>query len=100
MISRVDDYLKVRQRDEEASRSSSTLLATQDATAQRLSSVCGTEHQTPFTFETSALDGTEHFSLELEDLWNMVVSSDARMTQDFVTDGEPTAMYSADHSAT
>lgn len=100
MISRVGDFLKVRQRDEEASRSSSTLLATQNTDGQRLSSVCGTEHQTPFTFETSALDGTEHFSAELEDLWNMVVPSDAWMTQGFVTDGETTAMYSADHSAT
>lgn len=92
MISRVGDYLKVRQRDEEALRSSSAIHATQDTTVQPLSSVSGTEHQSPFTFEASTLDGTEDFSLELEDLWNMVISSDAWMTRDFVTDGETTAM--------
>jgi hypothetical protein len=90
MISRVGDYLKVRQRDEEASRSSSAIHATQDTTVQPLSSVSGTD-QTSFTFEASTLDGTEDFSLELEDLWNMVISSDAWMTRDFVTDGETTA---------
>jgi hypothetical protein len=100
MISRVGDHLKVRQRDEEALRISSASLATQDTTTQRLSSVSGTERETPFTFETSALDGTEDCSLELEDLWNMVISSDAWMTQDFVTGGGTTAMYSADHCAT
>lgn len=100
MISRVGDYLEVRQRDEEASRSSSVLLATQETAAQRLSSVSGTGNETPITFDPSALSSTEDFSLELEDLWNMVISSDAWMTQDFLTDGGTTAMYSSDHSAT
>lgn len=99
MITRVGDHLQRRQLDEEAPLDSNP-TTTHDMNPNRPSDSVFSGHQSSSAFEAGGLDGTDNFSLELEDLWNMVISSDSWMTQDIIAAGESTAMQSTDRSAT
>lgn len=95
MIHRVGAHMKTRQRDEETPTSRS-YTSTQDRQFPSLPAASDIELQTPQMFETSTTDGAEDVSLELEDLWNMIIASDAWMTQNTSATGDPATMYSAD----
>lgn len=97
MINRVGNHMQRRQRDQKASTNDSNLTTTIDLNAHLQSDSTFSEPQTSSVFETGALDGGGSFSLELEDLWNMLISSNSRITQDFAATEEATTLYNVDH---
>lgn len=98
MIHRVGAHTEMRQRDEEMPTSRSD-TSSEHRQFRPLPAASGVDLQTPQMFETSTKDGSEDVSLELEDLWNMIIASDAWMTQATSTTGDPATMCGADHSA-
>lgn len=86
MIRRIGDQIRTQQRHEEVSgsisRSNIDVPPIQDMRHYQIPSTPIYEHQTSHTIEARYSNGAEDFSLELDDLWNMVVSSDEWMTQE------------------
>jgi hypothetical protein len=87
MVSRVGDYVRVHQRHEENSKlESRSRFDVPYAQHVRPAQHVGTstpENDTLLDLAAGGGSGADEFSLELEDLWNMVISSDAWTTQDF-----------------
>lgn len=88
MITRVGDHVQMRQHDEHAPNNRSNLSATPNVTLDRPLDISDLDDQNSFSFETGRFEAADSFSLELEDLWNMVISSDPWMSQDIVATGD------------
>lgn len=98
MIHRVEHHMKLQQRDDENLRGNPTPTLRHES--HEIIDTPGPEHHTSPDFGGAGPNAAADFSLELEDLWNMVISSDAWMTQDISTIGDSTTMHSAGPSAT